>query len=314
MSTTDVVIYDQDDKKIVFPVVSGDIWQTQENMAFLFGVTRVSITQHVNNIYKEGELDKEATRRKMPRIASDGKTYKVWYYSLDMIIAIGYRVSSSKGTQFRKWATPVLRDFIEKGHVIDKERMITQPESFSELLLEVQEIRTSEMGMYQKMITTFTKTSHDFHPDSEAARMFFATCQNLFHYAVTRQTAAEIIRTRCDHTKHNVGMTALPDIIPDLLNVTVAKNYLNGAELKKLRNICEQFILFAESRALEKRSMTMNEWLDKLKELIRINDYPLLDGHGIVSRQDANQHAHGELRKYTRRLRGQTVTASISGA
>ena len=275
------------------------VWLSQDQMAGLFEKDKSTISRHIRNVIAEGELDGASVVALFATTATDGKTYRVEHYNLDMIISVGYRVNSKRGTQFRMWATQRLKEHLIKGFTLDDRRFKEHSaldRYFDELVERIRDIRTSERQFYRK-VTDIYATSTDYDPDAEATRKFYATVQNKFHFAITGHTAAELIGGRASAAQPNMGLTNWPGerILPR--DVTVAKNYLNEDELKQLNNIVEQYLAFAESQALRKKPMTMKDWIDKLHGFLTLNEREVLDGVGHLSKEEADDHA---LREYAR--------------
>ncbi len=280
------------------------IWLTQRLMAELFGVERSVVTKHLKNIFKDGELDEEAVCAESAHTASDGKAYRTRFYNLDAIISVGYRVNSRRATQFRQWATRVLREFAVKGFVLDRKRLengrFLGEDYFERLLEEIREIRLSERRFYQK-ITDIYATSFDYDKNAPTTREFFAKVQNKLHYAVHGHTAAELIKERADSTHDHMGLTSWesgPDGKILKTDVTVAKNYLTAEELETLGRMVNAYLDLAEDRARRKIPMTMEDWAKRLDMFIEFNDRKVLDNPGTVSALVARGHATGEFEKY----------------
>ena len=282
----------------------GTIWLTQKLMAQLFDVDVRTVSEHLRNIFISGELEKKSVIRKFRITASDGKSYLTMHYNLDAIISVGYRVNSIRATQFRQWATAVLRDFTLRGYVIDRARMksgkILGHDYFEELLQEVREIRLSERRFYQK-ITDIYATAVDYNPNAPTTKTFFAAVQNKLHYAVHGHTAAELIAQRADATKPHMGLTTWknsPDGKVLASDVTVAKNYLTKDELADLGRIVEAYLNLAESRAKRHIPTTMEEWEKFLNQVLTLDSRELLESAGKISKRIADQAAKEELEKY----------------
>lgn len=268
-----ILLYEVDGEARVEVLYEGEtVWLTQKQMGELFGKAERTINDHVNNIYKEQELEPEPTRRKFRLVRKEGKrnvNRTVEHYNLDMIISVGYRVNSRRGTQFRIWATKQLRDYIIKGFVIDDDRLANGGSNyFDELTERVRHIRTSEVNLYKKVTQIFA-TSIDYDKKSEEAKIFFATTQNKFHYATHGHTAAELISERVDGNKANLGLTTWRGDNVTKKDAIVAKNFLTEPEMKQLELLVEQFLLFAELRTFEKLPMYMADWIAKLDGFIR---------------------------------------------
>ncbi len=282
----------------------GTIWLTQKLMAQLFDVDVRTVSEHLRNIFISGELEKKSVIRKFRITASDGKSYLTMHYNLDAIISVGYRVNSIRATQFRQWATAVLRDFTLRGYIIDRDRMesgkILGHDYFEELLQEVREIRLSERRFYQK-ITDIYATAVDYNPNAPTTKTFFAAVQNKLHYAVHGHTAAELIAQRANSTKPHMGLTTWknsPDGKVLASDVTVAKNYLTKDELADLGRIVEAYLNLAESRAKRHIPTTMEEWEEFLNQVLTLDSRELLDNAGKISKKIADQAAKEELEKY----------------
>jgi hypothetical protein len=294
----EVLIYRTEDGQVRMDVRSDGetVWLSQELMAVLFDRERSVITKHIGNVFDEGELLKESNVQEL-HIAHSTKPIKL--YSLDVIISVGYRVKSVRGTQFRIWATQRLREHLIKGFTLDDRRFKEQSaldRYFDELVERIRDILTSERQFYRK-VTDIYATSTDYDPDAEATRKFYATVQNKFHFAITGYTAAELIGGRASAAKLDMSLTNWPGerILPR--DVTVAKNYLNEDELKQLNNIVEQYLAFAESQALRRKPMSMMDWIDKLHGFLTLNEREVLEGVGHLSKEEADDHA---LREYAR--------------
>ena len=280
------------------------IWLTQKLMAELFEVDVRTISEHLKNIFASGELDQESVIRKFRTTAADGKNYNTQFYNLDAIISVGYRVNSKRATQFRQWATQVLREFAIKGYVLDKQRLengaFLGEDYFERLLEEIREIRLSERRFYQK-ITDIYATSMDYNRDAPTTREFFARVQNKLHYATHGHTAAELIQQRADGHKKNMGLTSWensPDGKILKSDVSVAKNYLSKEELESLGRIVNAYIDLAEDRAQRKIPMTMEDWSKRLDIFLEAFDRQILQDSGQVSAEIAKTHAESEFEKY----------------
>ena len=283
------------------------IWLSQKLMAQLFDVDVRTVSEHLKNIYDQAELAREATIRKFRIVQSEGKrevSRNVDFYNLDAIISVGYRVNSVRATQFRQWATQVLREFAIKGYVLDRKRMengtFLGEDYFERLLEEIREIRLSERRFYQK-ITDIYATSVDYNEDAPTTKAFFAKVQNKLHFAIHGSTAAELIMQRADSTKANMGLTSwekAPDgkiVKPD---VFVAKNYLAKDELESLGRIVNAYLDLAEERAKRKIPMTMEDWARRLDMFLEFDDREILQGSGKVTAKLAKTHARDEFEKY----------------
>ena len=280
------------------------IWCTQDAIAALFEKGRSTITEHLQNIFSDGELKKDSVCRKFRRTAADGKNYSTQYYNLDAIISVGYRANSTRATQFRQWATAVLRQFAIRGYVLDRKRMengtFLDEDYFEHLLAEIREIRLSERRFYQKL-TDIYATSMDYNKDAPTTRLFFKRIQNKMHYAVHGRTAAELIVDRADAEKEHMGLTTwenAPDGKIVKTDVSIAKNYLKQMELEDMGRIVTAVLEFAESRAKRHIPMTMEDWAKRIDAYLSSDERPLLDNAGSVSHEEAVLHAETEFEKY----------------
>ncbi len=280
------------------------IWLTQKLMAELFDVGIPTINEHLKNIFESGELDPDSVIRKFRITAADGKRYQTRFYNLDAIISVGYRVNSKRATQFRQWATRILREFAVKGYVLDKKRLeqgaFLGEDYFERLLSEIREIRLSERRFYQK-ITDIYATSLDYNKDAPTTREFFANVQNRLHYAIHGQTAAELIRNRADSSAKNMGLTNWEGSPAGKIlktDVAVAKNYLSKEEMESLGRIVGAYLDLAEDRAQRKIPMTMEDWAKRLDEFLMFNERDILKDAGKISTEIAKDHAESEFEKY----------------
>jgi hypothetical protein len=280
------------------------IWLTQKLIAELFDKGRSTITEHLNNIFAEGELDEESVCREFRHTGNDGKSYNTKFYNLDAIISVGYRVNSKRATQFRQWATNILREFAIKGYVIDKKRLengtFLGENYFEKLLAEIREIRLSERKFYQKITDIYT-LSLDYNKDSLATKEFFAKVQNKLHYAIHGHTAVELIKSRADSTKNNMGLTSwenAPDGKILKTDIAVAKNYLTKEELESLGRIVNAYLDLAEERAVRKIPMSMEDWAKRLDSFLEFDERDILKDAGKVSAELAKEHALSEFEKY----------------
>jgi hypothetical protein len=280
------------------------IWLSQKMMAALFDCSTDNISLHLKNIFKEGELNENSVAEDFSVTAADGKNYKTKHYNLDAIIGIGYRVNSQRATQFRQWATSVLRDFAIRGFVLDKERLkngaFLSKDYFDELLAEIREIRASERRFYQK-ITDIYATAMDYKADDAITQTFFATVQNKLHFAIHGKTAAELVMNRADSKKENMGLTSWKNSPSGKIiktDVSIAKNYLSEQEIKTLDFFVTMYLDYAESQAMRNIPMTMKDWADKLNAFLRFNEKAILEDAGKVSQSIAKAFAESEFEKY----------------
>ena len=308
-STAEFLIFQAETKEQGVEVMYADetIWCTQKAMATLFDVGVPAISKHLANVFETGELKEEATISKMETVQQEGNREvkrTVVMYKLDAIIAVGYRVNSIRATQFRQWATAVLRQYAIRGYVLDKKRMengtFLGEEYFEHLLAEIREIRLSERRFYQKL-TDIYATSMDYNKDAPTTRLFFKRIQNKMHYAVHGRTAAEMIVDRADAHKEHMGLTTwenAPDGKIVKTDVSIAKNYLNQMELEDMGRIVTAVLEFAESRAKRHIPMTMEDWAKRIDAYLSSDERPLLDDAGSVSHEEAVLHAETEFEKY----------------
>lgn len=301
MKDNHIVIFQTNDNKVSVDVHFEDetVWLTIDDMAKLFDKSRSTINEHILNIYAEGELEESSSKRKIG--ISDFSTKPTNYYNLDVIISVGYRVKSLRGTQFRQWATKRLNEYIRKGFAIDDERLKGNGSRyFKELLQRVRDIRSSERNLYQQ-VTDIYATSIDYDPKAEITRHFFATVQNKMHYAAHKHTATEVIYERVDNEKPYIGMTNFKGNYPTKDDVKIAKNYLSEKELQILNLLVSQFLDFAELQALEEKAMTMQEWIEELDRQLLGSRRELLTGKGKVSHKQAVEKAEKEFEIYRQR-------------
>ncbi|MFH0928537.1 MAG: RhuM family protein [bacterium] len=298
-----IIIYNTADglTKIEVKMKGETVWLTQDQMAELFDKAKSTINEHIQNVYDQKELELEPTMKKFG--ISEFSKKPTNFYNLDMIISVGYRVNSLRGTQFRIWATQKLREYIVKGFVLDDERLesgkVAKP-YFQELEERIRKIRTSEANFYQKVRDVFA-TSVDYSPKADYAKHFFAVVQNKFHYAITGLTAAEIVTTRIDSAKENLGLTNWKGEVITREQAEIAKNYLEELELKRLNLLVEQFLSFAELQSVEQRVMYMKNWIEKLDSFLTLNDKQILGGASEVSRSDMEQKVRQELASYNQK-------------
>ncbi len=290
-----ITFYETEDGKIRIEVrfEKENLWLSQKMMSQLFECTTDNISLHLKNIFKEGELDKDSVTEEYSTTASDGKIYRTIFYSLEAIIAVGYRVNSMRGTQFRIWATDKLKSYILKGFAIDSERFKHgsrfDRRYFEELLEEIREIRASERMVYQK-ITDIYATAVDYSPNTAEAEKFFSAVQNKMHYAITGHTAAEIIAGRADRNKPHMGLTTwrkAPSGKIQKSDIEITKNYLNKEELKTMNHIVDMYLDYAELQASRGRPMRMTDWREKLDAFLKFNEQEILHDKGKVSHEVA---------------------------
>ena len=305
-STAEFLIFQLENKEQGVEVYYKDntVWCTQKAMGMLFDCSADNVGLHLKNIFANGELIKSSVTERISATASDGKRYMMLFYSLDAIISVGYRVNSIRATQFRQWATNVLRQFALRGYVLDKKRMenglFLGEDYFEHLLAEIREIRLSERRFYQKL-TDIYATSVDYNRDAPTTRLFFKMVQNKMHFAVHGRTAAELIMDRADAKKEHMGLTTwenAPDGKIVKTDVSIAKNYLKQMELEDMGRIVTAVLEFAESRAKKHIPMTMEDWAKRIDAYLASDERPLLDNAGSVSHEDAVLHAETEFEQY----------------
>ena len=297
-----IIIYKTEDGRIKIDVrFDGDtVWLTQNALAELFQTTKQNISQHIKNVFEEDELQKNSVVKDFLTTATDGKNYMTSYYNLDLIISVGYRVKSGIATAFRQWATAHLREYIVKGFVLDDERLKNPDlpfDYFEDLTRRIADIRTSEKRFYRK-ITDIYATSVDYDPTDEQSILFFQTVQNKVHYAITGNTAAEIIANRVSGGKPNAGLTYFRGAKPTKEEALIAKNYLNEEELRVLNNLVEQYLIFAEGQAMQRIPMYMKDWIDKLHSFLQINNKKILKDAGKISHDLAVEIAEKNFAEY----------------
>lgn len=305
----EIILYQTEDGKTKIEVVLDNetVWLNQKQMEELFQTDRTSIVRHIKNIYKTNELSEEATCAKIAQVQQEGKRKvrrEVLYYNLDVIISVGYRVNSHRGTQFRIWATQRLKEYLIKGFVLDDERLKSgnQMNYFDELIERIRDIRSSERIFYQKVKDIYT-TSIDYDAKTDLSKEFFATVQNKLHWAVHHHTAAELIKARVNAEKQNMGLTVWRGEKIRKSDVTIAKNYLTSEELKQLNLLVEQYLAFAEAQAQAQRPMYMKDWIKKLNDILTINDREILEHAGRVRKKIADEIAGKEYEKYKEKRR-----------
>ncbi|MBR0225262.1 MAG: virulence RhuM family protein [Thermoguttaceae bacterium] len=288
-----IILYKKPDGKGEIRLLTrdGSVWLSQAQMAELFGTSTPNISMHVANILKEKELEESSVIKYYLTTAADGKKYNTIFYSLDMILAVGYRVRGVRGVLFRQWATAHLKEYIVKGFVIDDERLKNpdgRPDYFDELLARIRDIRASEKRFYQK-VRDLLALSSDYDPSDKATQMFFAEVQNKLLYAVTRQTAAEIVVSRASSDKPNMGLTSWRGNIVRKGDVIIAKNYLSAEEIDQLNRLTVIFLETAELRVQSRRDLTLDYWRNNVDRLLEFNDKPVLQGKGSISSQQAEK-------------------------
>ncbi len=313
MNEIQFLLYNTPDENIKVNVIVKDetLWLTQKAMAELFDVNSQAITKHLKNIFDEGELLKEATCSKMEQVQKEGERLvkrNVEFYNLDAIISVGYRVNSQKATKFRIWATGILKEYIQKGFVLDDERLkqgntTFGKDYFRELLERIRSIRASERRIWQQITDIFAECSIDYDPKSQTTRQFYAMVQNKFHYAIAGQTAAEIVYNSADHTKENMGLTTwkyAPDGRILKSDVTVAKNYLPEEQIRRLERAITGYFDYIEDLVERENTFTMEEFAASVNEFLAFRRYKILKDNGRISRRQAEEKAAAEYNEFNK--------------
>lgn len=302
------LFYASDNGTLKIQVLLGDetVWASQKGMAEIFDVSIPTISEHLKNIFDSNELEVSTVIRNFRTTADDDKDYRVSFYNLDAIISVGYRVNSYKATQFRRWATTVLKEYLVKGFAMDDARLkqgnqLFGKDHFDELLERIRKIRTSERMFWQKVTDLYIQCSNDYDKDAPVTKQFFAHIQNKFHYAIHHHTAAELIKERANSLKPNMGLVHYANMNKDgviLKSDINGKNFLSVDELDELERVVENYLGTAELFAKRKIVMTMKDWVQKLDEFFRFNSYDVLEGFGRISSDSAKQHAYAEYEKF----------------
>ncbi|MDR2777765.1 MAG: virulence RhuM family protein [Rickettsiales bacterium] len=298
-----ILIYQTEDgrTKIDIRLEDDTLWLSQKQIAELFQITKQTVGEHINDILDSNELSEDSVVRKYLTTAEDGKKYSTLNYSLDMILAVGYRVRSHRGAQFRRWATEVLKEYMVKGFALDDRRLKSVKgfgkDYFDELLGRIGDIRSSEKRFYQKILDIYA-TSVDYDGKAESSRLFFRTVQNKMHYSISKQTAAEIIYNRVDSKKPNAGLTNFDGSRITKDDMKIAKNYLSEEELTNLNRIVTAYLDFAELQARNHRAMHMSDWVDKLDEFLKLTGHEALQHSGVISHRKAITRAIEEYNEY----------------
>ena len=297
----EIYIYQTEDGKTKLSVnlQNETVWLSLDQMAELFQRDKSTVSRHIKNVFEEGELNASSVVANFATTASDGKTYQVDYYNLDVIISVGYRVKSKRGTQFRIWANSVLKEYIKKGFALDDERLKGNGGGnyWKELLDRIRDIRSSEKVLYRQVLDLYA-TSVDYNPKSDESIQFFKIVQNKLHFAAHGHTAAEVIYERADSQKPFMGLTSFEGELPSIKDVKIAKNYLSEPELKILNNLVSGYFDIAEINAIEHRPMYMSDYVAQLDSVLSSGNRKLLDGAGKISHEQAMKKATEEYRKY----------------
>ncbi|MFZ2395675.1 MAG: virulence RhuM family protein [Smithella sp.] len=307
-SFTEFLLYTTPNGKVKVEIFlrNETVWLTQDKIALLFGVQRPAITKHLKNIFESGELQENSVSSILEHTADDGKKYSTKFYNLDAIISVGYRVNSAQATHFRIWATQVLKEYIIKGFAMDDERLknpynIFGQDYFEEQLARIRDIRSSERRFYQKITDIYAQCSADYDPDTDITKQFFATVQNKLHFAISGQTAAEIIYQRADSKKSHMGLTNWKNSPKGPIrktDVNIAKNYLDEKELNLLNRIVTMYLDYAEMQAQNGIVMYMKDWVGKLDAFLKFNEKDILQDSGKISHEVAVALAESEYEKY----------------
>jgi hypothetical protein len=314
---SEILLYQTEDgvTKVEVRLENETVWLNQSQISELFQTDRTSILKHIKKIYETKELDEQATCAKIAQVQTEGKrtvSREILYYNLDVIISVGYRVNSHRGTQFRIWATQRLKEFLIKGFTMDDERLKSgnQMNYFDELIERIRDIRSTEKIFYQKVKDIYT-TSIDYDSSNELSQVFYATIQNKLHWAIHQHTAAELINARVDAEKPNMGLYSWKGERIRKSDVTVAKNYLNEDEIKQLNLLVEQYLAFAEAQAQAKKPMYMGDWVKKLNDILTINDREILEHAGRITKQLADEIAEKEFLKFKEKQRFLEQSANV---
>ena len=304
----EIIIYQTQDGKTKIDVKIEDetVWLNQAQMVELFQSSKANISEHITHIFNEGELDENSVVRNFRTTAEDGKNYNVKHYNLDVIISVGYRVKSLRGTQFRIWATQVLKEYLRKGFALNDDLLKQSGGGgyWHELLERIRDIRSSEKVFYRQILDIYA-TSIDYNKDAEETKLFFKVVQNKMHFAAHGHTAPEIVYLRADSTKENMGLTVFQGNHPRKDEVTVAKNYLNEKELNILNRITSAYLEFAELQAIRQNPMTMKDWIAKLDDFIKMTGSELLQNAGKISKLEAENKALAEYTKYKETIKNE---------
>lgn len=300
-NNTSLIMYTTEDgiTKIQATFDNDTVWLSIDQMAELFQRDKSTISRHIKNIFEEGEYVSESVVAKFATTAADGKTYQVEYYNLDVIISVGYRVKSLRGTQFRIWAMKILKEYMQKGFALDDQRLkeLGGGNYFDELLARIRDIRSSEKVFWRKVLDIYA-TSIDYNPSAESSIAFFKQVQNKMHWAAHKHTAAEIIYERADSEKQNMGLTSWSGKEIKKTDVEVAKNYLSESELDALNKIVTAYLDIAEVRALDHEPMYMKDWLETIDDYLKMTRHEILSTAGRISHSQALDKAHDEYKKY----------------
>lgn len=307
----ELLLFSSDDGKVQFECrFEGDtLWLSQAMICDLYGKAKATISEHIKHIFEENELVEDAVVRFYRTTAADGKNYRVQYFSLPLVVAVGYRVRSTRGTQFRQWATRTLSEYLTKGFVMDDERLKNPPvgqsvvpDYFDEMLERIRDIRASERRMYLRVREIFALAA-DYEPSFKETTQFFQVIQNKLHYACSGQTAAELIYSRADANQPNMGLNTFKGTEVRKTDITTAKNYLTEQEINELNRIVSMWLDFAEDQASRRKQVFLKDWQEKLDQFLQFNDRDILAGAGQVSKQQADEKAAAEYARYAEQHR-----------
>lgn len=304
-----LMTFTDNDVEVGFRFDSEDhsIWVTAKELARLFEVDYSNIKKHIKNIYATDELEEISTMAKFAIVQKEGERivlrHDVAHYNFDMILSLGYRINAKRATKLRKWATKILKSFVEHGYVLNEKELKKSPEKLDKLAADIRELRFSEKQVYAKVRDCFRICSTDYNPSSQQVRTFYALLQDKFHYAITSMTSSKLIMDRADHLSESMGVRHMKGDFPTLSETKIGKNYLNAGELYRLHLLSEQFLLFAENTALAKREMTMESLHLKLDELLRFNGHEILGGWQDYLKEEALRHAEVEYELYKKRIK-----------
>lgn len=312
MAESNIIIYQTEDGKTKIETRLEDetVWLTQAQLCELFQKSKATVSEHIKNIFEEGELDSNSVVRNFRTTAADGKSYNTAFYNLDVIISVGYRVKSHQGTKFRQWATARLREYIVKGFTMNDEllKQAGGGNYFEELLARIRDIRSSEKVFWRKVLDIYA-TSIDYDPKLEISIQFFQTVQNKMHWAAHGHTAAEIIYQRIDAQKPNLGLTHIKGTKPTKQEIEIAKNYLNAEELNVLNRMVTAYLELAELQALNRKPMYMKDWIERLDDFLRMTGNDILQHAGTISHQQALKKANAEYEKYKEQTKNELTEA-----
>ncbi|MBE9585527.1 virulence RhuM family protein [Mucilaginibacter sp. JRF] len=307
-SGADFLFYTSNEGKIKVQILSDEetVWATQKGMAEIFGVSIPTVNEHLQNIFKTGELNEISVIRKIRITANDGKKYLTNVYNLDTIISVGYRINSYQATQFRIWATNILKEYLVKGFTLDDDRLkqsktVFGKDYFDELLERIKEIRASERRFYQKITDIYAQCSADYDKNSPITQTFFATVQNKLEFAITQQTAGEIVKSRANSKSPNMGLTTWknsPDGKVLKTDVSIAKNYLTQDEISELNSIVNMYLDYADLQAKRNRLMEMSDWVQKLDDFLKFNEYEILQNSGSITAKLAKEFAEKQYEQF----------------